>query len=156
MIFLALPDSFVLIPSVFLQEGQRVSINLHDIAVTYSYPYLIHGKAEVGRRLHGIDQHWRSTNSRTSALHFLPMFPFSCTSSETTNSEPGCSSEPPAGYFQSIHTILEGKIWGGFRESEDPPRGSKCLAPSPELTTTAVSVVPEYMHFGPLGLTCTH
>lgn len=96
--------------------------------MTYSYPYLTHGKAEVSRRLHRIDQHRRSTSSRTSALHFLPTFPFSCTSSETSNSEPGCSSEPPAGYFQFIHNILEGKVWGGFRDSENPPCGSKCLS----------------------------
>ena len=56
------------------------------------------------------------------------LFPFLIQALETSNSEPGCSSEPPAGSFQSIHDILEGKVWGGFRDSEDPPCGSKCLS----------------------------
>ena len=59
---------------------------------------------------------------------YYPPFPFLVQALETSNSEPGCSSGPPAGSFQSIHDILEGKVWGGLRDSEDPPRGSQCLS----------------------------
>ena len=92
MIFLALPDSFLLISCAFLQEGQRVNINPHNIAVAYSYPYLTHSKAKVSRRLHGIDRNRRSIDGQTSALYSLPTYSFCVTSSETSDSEPECQS----------------------------------------------------------------
>lgn len=90
---------------LFSRKVKDFNINLHNIAVVYSYPYLTPSKADVSR-LHGLDQHWRSpTGGLQPSISYI--FPFSVASSNTRDSETGCLSELPVRCFPSLHTIPE-------------------------------------------------
>lgn len=114
MVLLALLIPFFYHLVLFSRKVKKFNINLQNIAVVYSYPYLTCSKAEVSR-LHGIDPCTDTEEVLTGnfSLRFLIHLSIcSCASSNISDSEPGCLSESPMEHFQSIYIIPKGAKFG--------------------------------------------